>query len=239
MQEYLTEVTSVKALTLNVREVAVKIIAPEEIVFKPGQAMQVKIGVKTYESAIAIAPLEHLNHLIFCINIADHSPLADFAKAVVVGAQIRMHGPVNDFVADNIEKDMLCMAKDVGIAAFVSMIPILLINDFAYNIKLLFEVGSEEDMFYFDKFSSLGSKYPNFVFTPVVISPHAHWPGELGTISTYIQLYAEKYKDCAVYVAGNKEFVEYVSSHWKKRVLVNDRDIKKYVVGGEGVESIQ
>lgn len=216
MQEYLTEIVSKKALTLEVVEITVNLIAPSPLSFNAGQAMQLKLNNVWYDIPIAVPPQENNKTLAFCMRLIEGAPAYEFVQDLSVGNKIVLKGPVGNFTPGETQYDVLCIASNTGIAVFASIIPSLILNNFEKKIKLLFEVQSEEEMFYFARFSQLAGKHPNFTFTPIVIKPFSHWPGEIGTASTFVRVSGKMLIDSAVYISGRKKFVDDVMSEWRK-----------------------
>lgn len=231
MQEFLAEVISIKFLTLDIAELSVNLIAPEELEFVAGQCMEIKFEGKSYALPITVPPQENNKVLNFCFGAGKNSPLQEYVKDLTSGKQITLFGPTGEFgkeVQTN-QLDVLCMAEKTGIAPFASMIPDMLVKNSDRKIKLLFQVRSEDEMFYFARFSRLANTHPNFTFTPMVVRPFSHWPGEIGTAPTFVDVSGKNFKDYAVYISGHKSFVDAVAGEWHK-IQLDKKDIYRNIV---------
>lgn len=229
MQEFLSEITIIKFLTLDVVEISVSLSTPEDVEFKAGQGMELRYEGKPYNLTMAGPPLENNKVLTFCFSAGKSSPLQPWVKNLKVGDKVTLLGPVGDFTIPSVQVDLLLMAEKTGITPFTSIVPDLLATDYEKNIKLLFQVQSEDEMFHFAHFSRLAANHPNFTFTPIVVRPFSHWPGEVGTITTFVQVFGKNFIDSSVYISGHKEFVEAVAGEWHK-IKMDKKDIYKNIV---------
>ncbi len=208
MQEFLTQVTQLKYLTLDVVELTVRLLAPEEILYQAGQFMQFKIGDQ-FRSYSIVTPPTGINNesLSFCVKILPSGVGSDFVKALQIGSDVVMRGPLGSFTVQNFEHPIFFIATGVGIAPFSSMVTDMLVRGYVQPVRLLFGLRSEEDVFYYDKFTHLTSDYENFKFIPTLSRPQSHWPGEIGRVTTYISVSYPVLKDYTFYVCGGKEMV--------------------------------
>jgi len=207
MQEYKTKIREKRHLTLKTIEITVDLIAPTDISFTPGQYVELLIGKEWKPYTICSLP-ESNNSLTFCIGLYDKGLASDFFREVKVGREITMRGPAGFFTVTDLAKNYLFVATGVGIAPFVSIVPNLLRKEFVGRSQLLFGVRHEEDVFYFDKFTHLKSLYDNFIFTPMLSQPKSHWPGEVGRVTTYLEVAYDYLKDYEFYICGATEMVQ-------------------------------
>ncbi len=215
MEEFLGEVSNIRHLTLSVIEITLRLIAPNSVVFRAGQHMTLKIGDKGIVAPMSWPPSDSNTELVFLLNTAE-ATVKERMNQLKIGDQIAMEGPSGDFFIVDPRRDILAMARSVGIAPFSAIVPGLLLSGFTNKFKLLFEVTAEEDVFYFERFTALATKYPNFSFVPMVVRPHAHWPGEVGSVTTYIEVSAEYLANFQPYICGEQSFIDTCAAQWKK-----------------------
>ena len=206
MQQYKAKMIEKKHLTMNVLEVTAELMVPDTILFLAGQFMQLQIGGELKAYSILDIP-DHNKSLKFCVSLIAAGKASEFFKTAKVGDEIDMRGPVGNFTAEDFSKNYFFVATGVGVAPFASMIPDMLGRGYNGKCRLLFGLRHEEDVFYFDRFTHLQSLYPNFTFTPTLSQPKSHWPGEVGRVTTYIDVAYEYYKDYLFYVCGWQEMV--------------------------------
>lgn len=216
MQHYKARIIEKKHLTMNVMEVSVVLIVPERVEFKAGQFMQLQFGSELKAYSI-ISPPEQPSLLKFCVMVIDGGQASEFFKAAKVGDELDMRGPAGNFMVEDLSKNYFFVATGVGVAPFASIIPDLLGRPFLGKCRLLFGLRAEEDVFYFDRFMHLQNVYRNFQFTPVLSQPQSHWPGEVGRVTTYIDVAYDYYKDYIFYVSGRRQMVDDIKALLLKR----------------------
>ncbi len=206
MQEYAGTINELRFLTQNILEVEILLTSPGDIVFKAGQFMNFVFpgGVRSY-SLVSVP--DHNSNIKFCVELLEHGVGSDFFRRAHVGDAVTMRGPQGIFTIDDTSKNLFFVAVGVGIAPFASMIPDVLGKGFVGAAHLLFCVRHEEDVFYFDRFNHLQHIYPNFKFTPILSQPKSHWPGEVGRVTSYLDVAYEYYRDNLFYVCGGSEMV--------------------------------
>jgi ferredoxin-NADP reductase len=208
MQEYLSQVTQIKYLTLHVLELSVRLTAPTDLAFSAGQYMQFKIAENVVRSySIASPPRGDNPTLTFCIKLEPKGVGSDYVRTLKVGSDLLMRGPAGNFTIQDFNQPVFLVATGVGIAPYASIIPDMLSRGYRENSRLLFGVRSEENVFYYDKFNRLAQQYENFKFVPVMSRPQSHWPGETGYVTTYIEVSYQLFKDYIFYVCGTKQMV--------------------------------
>jgi ferredoxin-NADP reductase len=169
--------------------------------------MQFKIGADFRAYSIASPPRDGNNQLTFCIQLIEAGIGSQFVKQLAPGSQLSMRGPLGVFTVKDQTRNLCFVATSVGVAPFVSMLSDVLAREFAGQLTLIFGVRSEEDTFYFDKFNHLMRFHPNFKFVPLLSRPKSHWPGEVGRVTTYVDVHYEEYKDHLMYLCGNQAMV--------------------------------
>lgn len=209
MQEFLVEVTALHNLTSDVVELEVRLVAPDIIDFKAGQYMFFKVGegeLRCY--SIASPPVMHDPVLKFVIKLIPEGLGSNFIKSLEVGKTFTMQGPTGGFAVPALDRDLFFVASGIGIAPFCSMVPDLLSRGFSGNLRLLFGLHNEENVFYYHKFKEMLPLHPNFSFIPVLSHPESHWPGEIGRVTTYLSVSYPSYKSSVFYICGAPDMVK-------------------------------
>ncbi len=205
MQEYTARVLSKKYLTRLVMEFELQLISPDSIDFRAGQNMEFKIGETWLPYAIASSPAEQNSQLSFCVELLSNFAAATYFKNLEPGASVSMRGPSGDLFVESATTPLFFLANGIGVVPFRSIIIDLLAHGFSLPCKLVFGVRTEEDVFYYDKFSNLASIYSNFRFTPVILRPVSHWPAEVGSPVTYLDAYYMQFKQYTFYICADAQ----------------------------------
>ena len=227
MQDYQAKISEKKYLTLNTLEITVELISPDEILFKAGQYMEFVLpgAVKSY--AILSVP-DHNRSLKFCIHVDTKEKESELIRNFQVGDLLSLKGPLGNFEIFDFSRDIFFIAAGTAIAPFVSIIPDILSRGYDKHAKLLFGVKSEEDVFYFDKFTHLTNLYQNFSFVPLLSQPKSHWPGGIGTITTHVDVHYDLFADNIFYISGSSEMVKSIVTILEKKGH-NPADIKEMI----------
>jgi ferredoxin-NADP reductase len=218
LDKILAEVVYVKYVTQDIIELETKLIAPDVVHFKAGQFVQFNINGIFRSYSIVNPPSAETNTLLFLIKIIPQGVGSEYVKALKPGDVITMRGPLGILgVKENHwDRPLFFIATGVGIAPFHSVIFDLLSRNFTQEINLVFGVRSEEDTFYYDKFQNLSHLYKNFHFVPILSRPQSHWPGQVGRVTTYLDIHYERHADSTFFVCGSKDMV--MDTH---KLLVN------------------
>jgi ferredoxin-NADP reductase len=223
MQEFTGRIVIKKFLTLRVIEFEVELDTYSALEFTPGQFMQFKFGAQFRSYSIVSVPSQDGPRLRFCAELLEHGVASEFFRRAEVGAGVELRGPSGNFIFDNFSTNIFMIATGVGVAPFVSMIPDALARGFENKMHLLFGVRTEEDVFYFERFSHLASMYQNFKFTPILSRPKSHWPGEVGRVTTYVDVAYEYYTDYFFYLCGGIEAVKDLRALLQRKGHSQDR----------------
>lgn len=207
MQEFLTQVTRLKHLTLDVMEIDVELMAPEELSYQAGQYMEFKVGGVWRAYSFATPPVSDNPNLMFCAKLEPKGVASDFIRQLEVGSELVMRGPSGNFVVADFHQPTFFVATGVGVVPFGAMIPDMLMRGSRQPIRLLFGVRNEEEVFYYDRFNRLSKQYDNFKFVPILSRPRSHWPGETGYVTTYLEISYPYFKDYIFYLCGDKAVV--------------------------------
>lgn len=211
-------------MTLDVLELTVRLLAPEDILFQAGQYVQFKIGDAFRSYSIAVPPTGVNNQiLVFCIKLEPDGVGSNFVRGLKPGDEVVMRGPLGNFVVQNFEKPIFFVATGVGVAPYASIIPDMLMRGFKQPVRLLFGLRSEENVFYYDRFNRMAAHYENFNFIPILSRPQSHWPGETGRVTTYVAVSYPRLKDYTFYVCGSQEMV----MDMRTLLLKEGHDIKR------------
>lgn len=209
MEKILTQVVSLKYLTQKIVELHVRLEAPNIVRFKAGQFMQFHIHGVYRSYSIVSAPTGLDETLVFCIELIPGGVGSEFVKNLKPGDEVVMHGPLGvlGVKEKEMERDLFFVATGVGIAPFVSILTDLFTRGYGGEANLLFGLRNEENVFYYDKFNTLAKNHPRFKFLPILSRPESHWPGEVGRVTTYLEVHYEQFRDRLFYLCGSKEMV--------------------------------
>ena len=172
--------------TPTVKILKLKPVDPFNIVFKPGQFINLyinkdgeKINARPY--SISSSPADN-NHFELTIAIAGY-----FTQAVdklKVGDTVRVNGPFGRFVLDESVKELVLIAGGTGIAPFISMIRYIHKKKLPIKVTLFYSNRGPQYIMHKEELDKIQAENPNFklVYTCTRESP-PEWKGETGRIN--------------------------------------------------------
>lgn len=204
LTEYKSTVIRKQQLTSTVVEL---VLRPDSIgawTFKPGQYIQFLFDYTFRSYSMVNPPKAGIEELVFCIKLVPDGMASEYVKGLSVGDEVTFRGPYGDFTPfDN--RDICCIATGVGIAPIRSIIEANINSN--KNIRLLFGLREEEDIFYHDAFFLLARQHANFSFVPLLSRPRGSWQGEKGRVTDYLIAHPEFAQNHLNFICGSQAMV--------------------------------
>ena len=206
LKYYKTSLVSRTQLAHDVYEVIFN--KPQNFNFLAGQFTQFQIPdndnhvLRSY--SIASAP--HDENLYFVIKIIPNGKASTFFLNLTNEKELKLSEAVSKYNCDQ-TPPLLLISTGTGLAPNISMARDQLEKkNNTNNIKILFGVRYEEDIFYQDKLEKLIKKYNNFTYTLALSRPHDNWDGDKGRLTEHLPKVIEK--DQQIYICGMTEMVQ-------------------------------
>jgi CDP-4-dehydro-6-deoxyglucose reductase, E3 len=194
---------------------------PDTLDFNAGQFLQFFIPHEgeMLPRAYSICSSPQDNYLRFCIKILPDGKASTFFDNMPVGESIEISDPNGHFY-NNKKQPLSLVATGSGIAPMMGIVKDELIyKKNTDEIRLLFGVRHEKDMFWQEEFDSLALEYPNFSYNMVLSRPEESWQGLKGYVTDHIEKHTD---DHNFFLCGSKEMVIDV----RKRLLTDGVDGK-------------
>ncbi|MGM0595988.1 MAG: NADH:ubiquinone reductase (Na(+)-transporting) subunit F [Myxococcota bacterium] len=196
-KEYEAKLVSAKMLTRDIRELVFK-VDDDDFCFQCGQYVQIKIPCKTslngYEfRAYSVACAENENCL-FTLNVklVDGGLGSTWLHKIEEGKTITFTGPYGEwqFKPESWEH-LVLIGGGVGMAPLKSIVDTALEQKLSLPVSLYFGARTRKDLFYFDHFKELESKFDNFSSVFALSDEKSeNWKGKTGFIH---QVFAEDF----------------------------------------------
>ncbi len=163
---------------------------PNELSFKAGQFLQFQVpdAEKMLLRSYSIASTPTDTTLEFCIKILPGGKASTLFANAIEGDEFQVRGPRGLFVNTE-DAPLYCIATGAGIAPVMGIIQDELKNKKNNNeIKLLFGVRDEQDMFWQHRFAELKQNFPNFDYSLTLSQPKldGNWNGLRGRVTDHI-----------------------------------------------------
>jgi NAD(P)H-flavin reductase len=216
-RKFRAKVLRIRHLTIDVREVTLKLVDPPMLAFLPGQSIALTIpdGVSGQSSLryYSLASLPNSSsQLVLLFNAGDHGKGATFLLKHSVGEELPFSGPFGSFhLHDDPERDLLFIGTGTGIAPLWSMIASLLEVSYSQPMTLLWGLRSESDIYYLEELQRWADRHSNFSFILTLSQPGQNWRGKTGRVTHLLQEFPQV-DHLAAYVCGNRKMVAEVSA---------------------------
>ncbi len=136
--------------------------------------------------------------------------VSNYMCGLKAGDTIDVMGPAGNFFLNPVMNDIVFVAAGTGISSIRPMIQEIFEKGTGKEIWLFFGNRTEEDIIYRDYFESLGRKYSNFHFVPV-LSRAEDWKGERGHVQDALIKYIKNPANMDIYICGVPAMVEGVA----------------------------
>jgi CDP-4-dehydro-6-deoxyglucose reductase len=217
MEQYTAEVSEIRDLTHDVREIRLRLVTPSEIQFRPGQFVSFEVaipgfprpGMRPYSIA---SPPSQTAWIDLVLNLVSGGPGSSYLFGLRVGDRTQFKGPAGSFYLRDSTKDLLFVATGTGIAPFRSMLATLHESRDPRPVTLYWGLRTERDLYYQVELSALAAAHPQFTFVPTLSRPTGQWRGRQGRVTELIEAAVPTVQNLEVYLCGNGGMIKDVTA---------------------------
>lgn len=186
----------------------IELLEPEEMVFLPGQFINLQAGPTTFRSYSIWSNASDTKHVSLVITAAHNGVGANFVRTLKVGDIVTILGPSGRFVVnEDYADDILMMVTGTGIAPTLSMLYRLAELNCTARIRMYWGLKDESWLFFTDLLEEFKANLPNFSYDICLDgTPREDWQGNRGRITDFYQV-ADPLKTHA-YICGNPYMCE-------------------------------
>jgi len=225
IQSFSAEVSALRDLTYDVREITFRLREPASIAFKAGQFVSFEIhqdGGKfplTRPDSIA-SPPSRRDSLDLLLNLVPRGPGSTYLFGLRPGDVTQFKGPAGAFyLHDDLKRDHLFVATGTGVAPFRSMLLTLFERGCSSAVSLYWGVRQQNDLYYLDEFEALAAAHPNFRLVLTLSRPSEGWTGERGRVTPLVGKRITSVENLAVYLCGNSGMLKDVTEAIRSKGL--------------------
>jgi CDP-4-dehydro-6-deoxyglucose reductase len=217
MDVFRAEVSRIRTLTHDVREIDLRLIEPKEIQFKAGQFVSFevpsggRVPVVTRPYSIASPPASS-NHITLVFNLVTGGPGSTYLFGLREGDKTQFKGPAGSFYLREDGRDLLLVATGTGIAPLRSMLLTELARDSGRQVQVIWGLRSQRDLYYQEEFSELSRLHHRFFALTTLSRPEPGWTGPVGRVTTLVEKDVTSVKNFSVYLCGNGGMITEVAA---------------------------
>lgn len=217
MDVFHAKVAHIRDLTHDVREIGLRLMEPRDIRFKAGQFVSFEVPSSgrvpflTRPYSIASSPSYHDRVELVLNSVAD-GPGSSYLFGLKEGDTTQFKGPAGSFYLREDGRDLLFVATGTGIAPLRSMLLAELEHDSARQVRLIWGLRSQRDLYYQQELYELSRAHPRFSAVTTLSRPDPGWAGPEGRVTTLIEKQIDSVKNLSVYLCGNGGMIKDVTA---------------------------
>jgi len=219
VREYEVTVELIEDMTEEIKKLRLRLKEGEEIEFKPGQYIQLK--VPTYEGndeevyrAYSIAtPPSIKNYIDLYIGYTGGIATTYIHKFLKEGDKVYINGPYGHFYYhDNPDREMIMVAVATGIAPILSILRYMKDNNIQRKATFYFGAKTPKDLFELELIEELEKELYDFRFIPTLsrVKEEHNWTGERGRVNIALEKYVDNGENKEAYLCGSPGMIDTV-----------------------------
>ena len=227
IQEYRGEISMSELMTSDIRRIRIKLVEPNELPYKPGQYVQIRIdhdGETDFRAYSMASHPDDQGEIELNVKKIPDGLGSGFLHSLAVGDPLDLSGPYGDFYLHTDSHDrIICVAGGVGLAPLKSIVMYWQDHQTHRHIELYYGARSVEDLYDHDIFSALAAEHDNFHYYPALSDPADDWTGDTGFIHTVMEAHLEPGEAGEAYLCGPPIMIEAVTDVLQSKGIASER----------------
>ncbi len=217
VKEYRTEVTLLRDLTHDIKEVTLKLVEPAEISARAGQYIQFQVpeyelsSESVYRAYSLSSPPARKDAVELEIRLVPNGICTTYVhRHLKEGEEVIINGPYGDFYLRDSEREIVFIAGGSGMAPIKAILLDMAEKQVARRARYFFGARSKRDLFLLEEMRELEKKLPNFRFLPALSEPEAqdNWDGETGLITDVLDRNLDSGDNLEAYLCGSPGMID-------------------------------
>ena len=227
--EFTGQVKATRMVTHDTRELLIDLVEPSDILFKPGQYVQVMVpdqAEPTYRAYSISSVPRNTGEIELLVRLIPGGLGSTYLHRVEVGDSVLLTGPYGDFeLSRDADTEIVCVGGGCGMAPMRSIIRHLGELDPARKCRLFFGARTADDVMYRDEFDELARGMKHFDVHYAVSEPghHTEWDGETGFIHESVARHLDEGVNCQAFLCGPPAMIEAVLGVLEEKGVGKDR----------------
>jgi propane monooxygenase reductase subunit len=214
IQNAVAEVVSIEKVTHDLRHLVLRLIEPAEIMFFPGQYVDIAVpGTDVTRSfSMANTSSKEDGRLEFVIKVYPDGIFSSFLdKTLKVGDRLDLTGPFGVFtLRDAPDTDIVFVGGGAGLAPILALLRSMAERGIDRRGAFYYGARRRRDLCFVDELTALQEKLPRFRFVPALSEPEDgdDWAGETGFITDVVKRQEGDLRKAHAYLCGPPPMVE-------------------------------
>ena len=214
IQNAVAEVVSITPVTHDLRHLVLRLIEPAEVMFFPGQYMDIAVpGTEVTRSfSMANTSSKEDGRLEFIIKVYPDGVFSSYLdNGLAVGDRLDLTGPFGVFtLRDAPDRDLIFVGGGAGLAPILALLRSMAERGIDRKGVFYYGARTRSDLSFTEEIEGLKAKLPDFQFVPALSEPKdgEDWDGEVGFITDVLKRYESDLKRSHAYLCGPPPMVE-------------------------------
>ena len=232
VKQYRTEVSSLRDLTHDIKEVRLRVVEPAEISFTAGQFIQFEVPAyeltdePVYRAYSMSSSPATPGEIELEIRYVPNGICTTYVhQHLVEGAPITVNGPYGDFYLRDTEREIIFIAGGSGMAPIKSILHEMERAANPRKARYFFGARSARDLFLVEEMKALEKTLPDFEFVPGLSdpAPDDQWEGETGLITEIVGRHTDNAAEAEAYLCGSPMMIDACVKVLRDKGMPEDR----------------
>jgi propane monooxygenase reductase subunit len=227
--EATAQVEAVEELTHDIRRLVLRVNQPEDLVYHPGQYMDIRIpGTEDEHRSFSMANLpadgDRLEFMIKIYEGGHFSGLLANGNGLSVGDELHCTGPYGVFtLRSSSPRPLVFIAGGAGMAPILALLRQLADEGSQRPARFYYGARTETDLFALEEIERLKSALPQLEFVPALSEADGPWDGEQGLITDVVDRREPDLENVDAYLCGPPPMVEAAIATLERRGCAESR----------------
>lgn len=217
VKQYNTQVTSIKDLTHDIKELRFKLLSPNTMDYKAGQFVQIltpeyKLSDEQVFRAYSMSSVpSDKKEIELEVRLVPEGICTSWVhKYLKEGDKVIINGPYGDFHLRDTERDIICIAGGSGNAPIKSILLDMAEKGNMRNAKYFYGARGKKDLVLPDEMAAISQKLPNYQYIPVLSDPDSDddWAGETGWVTDVVAAHMNTGNNVEAYLCGSPGMID-------------------------------
>lgn len=234
MHVFHAQVSRIKDLTHDVRELELSLIDPQSIEFKAGQWISLDVWHPRMRQHVQrqysiASPPSQAQQITLLFNRVPDGLGSSYLFSLHEGDPLKFQGPNGSFfLQENPGRDLVFVATGTGIAPFRSMLDTFLEQPEAGTLTLYWGLRSQRDLYFQRELETLTQGHPHFSFVTTLSRPENGWNGSIGRVTKLVENKISSVSNVTFFLCGNGGMIRDTTEIVRKKGLCPIRTEQYY-----------